>query len=297
MAAFIDSLRRTYRFGSTAVKLVFINVGVFLLLRIASLILTLSGVDVQTHLLQWIELPSSLYGVAMRPWTVITYMFAQYEVFHMLFNVLWLYWFGALFLYCGTPRQFVALYIYGGLAGAVLYIAAFASLPYFYGSFGCLIGSSASVLAIVVATVWRMPDYKIGLLFIGDVALKWIAAITVLISLLSIPGENAGGNIAHLGGAAMGAVYGMAMGRGRDITAPFNALIDKIVNMTHRVADMFRHRKTAKPSGASPASGAGSARADEETLDIILDKIKKSGYSALTADERKRLFDVSRRMK
>jgi len=297
MAAIIDSLRRIYRSGSTAVRLVFINVGVFLILRIVSLVFTLGGADVQTHLLQWIELPSSLYGVAMRPWTVVTYMFAQYDVFHLLFNVLWLYWFGALFLYCGTPRQLVALYIYGGLAGAVLYMVAFACLPYFYGSYGWLIGSSASVLAIVVATAWRMPDYKVGLLFIGDVSLKWIAAVTVLISLLSIPGGNAGGNIAHLGGAAIGAVYGMAMGRGRDITAAFNAVIDRIVNMAGRVADMSRRRHQAEPSGASPASGTGSPRTDEETLDIILDKIKKSGYSALTADERKRLFDVSRRMK
>lgn len=297
MAAIIDSLRRTYRFGSMAVRLVFINVGVFLLLRIASLVLTLCGADVQSSILQWIELPSDIYVLATRPWTIFTYMFAQYDVFHLLFNVLWLYWFGALFLYCSTPRQLVALYVYGGLGGAALYLIAFAILPYFHGSFGWLIGSSASVLAIVVATAWRMPDYKVGLLFIGDVSLKWIAAVTVLISLLSIPGENAGGNIAHIGGALMGMWYGMAMNGGRDITAPFSAMCDRMVNLFHRIGDLSFHAKKRQDVRPNASYKKNTPATDEAELDIILDKIKKSGYSALTAEERKRLFDVSRRMK
>lgn len=294
MAQFIDSLRRSFRMGNTAVKLVFINVGIFLILRVIALVLVLGGQDVQYCLLQWVELPSSLSVWLTRPWTLLTYMFSQYGVFHLLFNILWLYWFSALFLYCGTPRQLVAMYIYGGIAGAIVYGLAFAGLPYFHGSFGWLIGSSASVLAIVVATAWRMPDYKIGLLFIGDVSLKWIAVVTVLISLLNVTGENAGGNIAHLGGALAGVAYGVAMGRGRDITAPFNSLIDNLVNAGRGIGHVFKR----KPRYVRPDYTAKTdPRRDEETLDIILDKIKKSGYSALSADERKRLFDVSRRMK
>ncbi len=293
MAAFIDSLRRTYRFGNAAMKLVLVNVGIFILLRIAALILTLAGCDVQECVLQWIELPSSLQVLASRPWTLFTYMFSQYGIFHLLFNMLWLYWFGSLFLYCNTPRQLMALYVYGGIGGAVIYIVSFAGLPYFSGSFGWLIGSSASVLAIVVAAAWRMPDHKVGLLFVGEISLKWIAAVTVLISLLSIPGENAGGNIAHIGGAVIGAIYGLAMSRGRDITVLFNLFCDKSVNLYRNLCVVFRRIPRRNASSATERRH----NTDEETLDIILDKIKKSGYSALSADERKRLFDVSRRMK
>ncbi|MDE6490744.1 MAG: rhomboid family intramembrane serine protease, partial [Muribaculaceae bacterium] len=141
-------------------------------------------------------------------------------------------------------------------------------------------------------TAWRMPDYRIGLLFIGNVALKWIAAVTVLLSLLNIPGENAGGNIAHLGGAFVGMAYGIAMARGRDITRPINMLIDGCV-------DVWRRLTATKINRAANAAGNRTAgrSADRVDMDAILDKIKKSGYASLTADERQRLFDVSRKIK
>lgn len=160
-----------------------------------------------------------------------------------------------------------------------------------------LIGSSASVIAIVVATAWRMPEYRVGLLFIGQVALKWIAAFTVLLSLLNIPGENAGGNIAHLGGALAGMAYGIAMGRGHDITRPVNVLIDRIVDVWKRLTALKSKESPRSIRNDAAPRGTQSRTADRADMDSILDKIKKSGYSSLTADERKRLFDVSRRIK
>jgi membrane associated rhomboid family serine protease len=287
MAAFIESFWAKYKTSNVLGKLIFLNIGLFLLIRIAALILMLCGVDVQHAILQWVEFPSEPTIWLTRPWTIVTYMFLQYGIFHILFNMLWLYWVGAFFLYTNTPKQLVALYIYGGVAGALLYMAAYAWLPYFATSQGWLIGSSASVLAIVVATAWRMPDYKVGLLFIGEISLKWIAIIAVLLSVLSIPEENAGGNIAHIGGAIIGAVYGIMMAYGRDITAPFNFVCDKLVTMAHGCNIWSRKKKKVVTPTVS----------DEEILNQILDKIKKSGYSALSSDERRRLFDVSNRMK
>lgn len=293
MARFFDSLYSGFNRGGMLLKLIYVNIGVFLVLRLGAVIILLAGGDPGSMWVSWVELPSSLTMLADRPWTLIAYMFAQYDVIHILFNMLWLYWFGRFFLYGNTPRQLFGLYLTGGLGGALVYLASLNLLPYFHGMNAVLIGSSASVIAIVVATAWRMPEYRVGLLFFGQVALKWIAAFTVLLSLLNIPGENAGGNIAHLGGALVGMAYGIAMNRGRDITCPVNALIDRCV-------DLWKRLTSLKPGqGAAPVRDRTDKPrpADRADMDAILDKIKKSGYSSLTADERKRLFDVSRKIK
>ena len=218
--------------------------------------------------------------LARAPWTVLTYMFAQYDVLHILFNMLWLYWFGTIMLYRCTPAQMLTLYLYGGLGGALLFLAAYNLLPLFAGSTGMLIGSSASVMAIVTATAILMPDFGMRLLFIGDVKLKWIALATVALVLLGVSGANAGGEIAHVGGIIVGCVFGMMLKRGTDITRPVRRLFD---------------RRPARRPGPRPAPTIGDD--DRRDLDAILDKIKRSGYSALTPDERRRLFEVSRNIK
>ncbi|MDE7406892.1 MAG: rhomboid family intramembrane serine protease [Muribaculaceae bacterium] len=298
-------MKERWKFGGMLTRLIMINVGVFLVLSLTAVIITLSGGNAESILIQWVELPSDLHVLAMRPWTLFTYMFAHSSIWHILFNMLWLWWFGQLFLTIGTQRELVALYIYGGLGGALLYLIAYATMPYFNDVHGMMLGASASVLAIVVATAWRMPDYKVGLLFIGAVAIKWIAGVAVLLSLLNVTGENAGGNIAHIGGALVGMIYGVAMNRGVDITSPLNKLIDTIVNAVRKIgtkqstATPRYHRSAAGSTGTTYAetSRSGLTREDQDRMNDILDKIKKSGYAALTSEERRILFDVSKRVK
>ncbi len=299
MARFIDDLLVRWKTGGILTRLIFVNIAVFLLLRIVAIVITLSGGNADTLWIQWFELPSNVAMLVHRPWTMLTYMFAQYGIFHLLFNILWLYWFGRFFLYINTPKQLFALYVYGGLGGAALYLAAFNTLPYFADYDGLLIGSSASVLAIVVATAWRMPDFRIGLLFFGNVSLKWIAVVLVLFSLLNVSGENAGGNIAHIGGALTGAAYGYLLNSGTDITSGFNKLIDRIICYWHGIMspkqtktapkfDKYRHNGN---------TGNGMTADEEASMDIILDKIKKSGYASLTEAERRKLFNASSKLK
>lgn len=303
MARIIDTLRYHYTTGSMLIKLIFINVGVFLLLRIGAVICALSGIS-DAWFLHWVELPSDPMLLARMPWTVITYMFAQYDALHILFNMLWFYWFGQIFMLTDTSRRMVALYIYGGIAGAALFMAAYNLLPAFSGVTGWLIGSSASVIAIVTATAIAHPDYKVGLLFLGDVSLKWIAIATIGIDLLSIGGSNAGGHVAHLGGAAMGALYGCMLNNGRDITKPFNKLMDSIANALKAITAPRQHSNDSRHGGptaqrkasyGSKTTSSSNANA-ETTLDEILDKIKKSGYTSLTADEKRRLFEASKNL-
>jgi hypothetical protein len=181
---------------------------------------------------------------------------------------------------------------------------AYNTFPYFAYTDGWLIGASASVIAIVVATAMRHPDYKMHLIFFGAVSLKWIAVVTIAIDFLSINGTNAGGHIAHLGGAAIGLLYGYMLNKGTDITRPFNSAIDNLVSTWKGIKVSSTKQPKAKRYNANSTSQQSSNSQqttstpnDREILDMILDKIKKSGYTSLSDEEKKRLFDVSKRVK
>lgn len=301
----ISNLKYRFATAGMLMKIIYINIAVFLLLRIAGIICYFAGIDLMT-VLSFVELPSSLSMLAKTPWTIITYMFAHYDVMHILFNMLVLYWFGKLFLDFFTPKQFCALYIIGGIGGALLYLLAYGTLPTLVHSLGWLIGASASVMAIVIAIAVKIPDFKLNLLFFGPVSLRWIAIVYVLIDFLSITGENMGGHIAHLGGALTGLLFIMLLNRGTDITQPINKIIDFFANKKDSFRNISFKKNASQKSKANNStrtySGANQStqtmsKEDEQTLDIILDKIKKSGYTALSAEEKKRLFDVSKRIK
>lgn len=299
MATGIKELFGRFRFSTMLMKIIIINIVVFVGLHLFTIAGIFAGYS-SDSVLRWVEMPSAPAALLARPWTAVTYMFAQYDVFHILFNMLWLYWFGVIFMSLSTGRRMMALYIYGGLTGALFYFLAYNFMPFFGGRTGMLIGSSGAVIAIVVATAVMAPDYKMYLMFLGGVSLKWVAIVTIGLDLIGVTSENAGGHIAHLGGAVIGAVYALMLRRGVDITVPFCRMADLVVNAAGRFVGprrpsfrRFRPGKHAKDEARLHTDSA----ADQAELDVILDKIKKSGYSSLTPQERKRLFDVSSRIK
>ncbi|MBE6319097.1 MAG: rhomboid family intramembrane serine protease [Bacteroidales bacterium] len=310
MTATFNNISYRWKTASWLLKIVYINIAVFLVLRVIAVVGFFIGAETNFWL-RWIECPSSFSILIQQPWTIFTYMFAQFDVLHILFNMLWLYGFGRLFLEFNSQKQLLALYIYGGLLGAVVFMLGYNFLPAFEYSVGWLIGSSASAIAIVIATAILNPDYKVGLLFIGQISLKWIAIITLVIFFLGLSGENSGGHMAHFGGALAGALYGMMMRRGIDITRSFNYLLDGIANSFSVLknfkfpecnkekrpkANKWKTTKTQQ-NNSNVAGNASASPEDQAELDKILDKIKKSGYTALSAEEKKRLFEVSSRIK
>lgn len=290
-----------WRLSSALKRLIVVNVVVWIFVRIAEIVLSISGApSPQTSVSGLVEMPSNPVALITVPWTIVTYMFAQYDFMHILFNMLWLYWFGLIFLALSTGRKLVSLYFIGGLAGALLYLLAYNLIPYFAGINGMLIGSSASVIAIVTATAMMAPGYRMNLMLIGPVALKWVAIVTIAIDLLSVTGSNAGGHIAHLGGAIAGAAYVLALRHGVDITAPFDSVARLFAGLSVRrkVSSVFsRSRAPLHKHTEGPKRKESFTRDDRENLDAILDKIKQSGYTSLTAEERRKLFDVSRKIK
>ncbi len=297
--AFIEDIKRNYMQGSMLVRLIIINVAVFVLLHVLVLGALLFNVNGES-LLRWVEVPSDLWLLLKRPWTLVTYMFAHYGLLHILFNMLWLYWLGRIFMEYFSPKQLTGLFLLGGWGGAALYLLAYNLLPYFSTSTGFMIGASASVMAIVVATAVYAPDYKIGLLFLGEVSLKWVAIVTVGIDLLGLEPGNMGASIAHIGGAIVGAAYGLRIKQGHDITRPVNAVIDALLGLFNgrslRLPE-FKKRRPSKARGVSqsPRPNTPPDTVSEEELDTILGKIKAAGYDALTDEEKDKLFKASRR--
>lgn len=290
MATIFDNLARKFKTGTLLIQLIFINVGVFVLIRLIDVVLTLSGID-SAVMLHYLELPANLELLLIRPWTPLTYMFLQFDFLHLLFNMLWLYWFGQLFLHFFSEKQLGGLYLLGGLAGALFFLIAYNVIPYF-GYSGWLLGASASVIAIVVATAVYAPDFKVNLLFIGPVSLKYIALVTIVIDMISITSSNGGGHIAHLGGALLGYVFVIRWKKGKDITRGVNLLIDKLFTW-------FRPKPKMKVSYKRPETDLeynGRKQTDTEMMNQILDKVKKSGYNSLSSEEKKRLFDVGKKL-
>ncbi len=278
-------------------RIIYINIAVFVVLRLIGLCAVLFNPALM-GILKWVEVSSNPWEVLRKPWTILTYAFAHYDMLHILFNMLWLYWLGRIFMEYFTSKQLAGLYVLGALGGAALYLLAYSTLPVF-STQAYMLGASASIIAIVVAMAVYNPDYKIGLLFIGDISLKWVALVTVMIDLFSVDSLNAGGHIAHIGGAIVGLVYALMMRRGHDITAPLNAVIDKVASLFSRK----EKRGPGAPIGGSAYRGkaAGnnnanaSQRPSETDLDRVLAKIKRSGYTALTDEERDILFSFGKK--
>ncbi len=293
MAHFFESFKAHYRRSGTMMRLIIINVSLFLLVNLTATILKLFMVD--SSLLSYaLSVPSDLQTLLLRFWTPLSYMFYHKQFFHILFNMLVLFWFGQIFSIYYSDKQLLSLYIFGGLMGALFYVAGYNLFPYYAGyiSSSILMGASASILALLVAAAMRAPQMEMRLLLLGRVKLIWIAAAMILISFFGLTSSNAGGELAHLGGAFAGYLFVVFDKKGKDITRFIGIIIDFFVSL-------FRPKpkqKTVKYHAQKMSDGDYNQKkaADEREIDRILDKIKLSGYESLTTDEKKKLFDQKR---
>jgi membrane associated rhomboid family serine protease len=274
--------------GNKLSLLIGINVIVYLAINIPAVIEQLFTGFGNSMILsftdEYLLLPAYLPKLLTRFWTPFTYMFMHAGVFHILFNMLWLYWMGQIFEeYLGNKRT-IGLYLLGGLAGGLLFVAAYNLLPAFTVNNAAqgapLVGASASVMAIIIATATLLPDYTISLILIGPVKLKWIAVFYVVIDFLAIAGSNPGGEIAHLGGALMGFVYIKQLQRGSDWVGGITKLFT-------------RSKPKMKVVTRNQAQSKISTQPNQDEIDRILDKISGSGYDSLTRQEKETLFRAS----
>ena len=292
MGHIITDLKEAFRRGNVFIQLIYINVGIFVATALINILLQLFNRSA-AGIFELLALPASFTRFILQPWSLFTYMFMHAGFMHILFNMLWLYWFGGLFLTFFSERQLGGLYLLGGIAGAVLFLVAYNIFPYFrtVAAYSYLMGASASVMAIVFAVSFYRKDLEISLFLIGRIKLIYLALFTFVIDLLAITSTNAGGHIAHIGGALFGIWFAARIKEGKDLTAPMNRLLDWVVNLGKRKPKM---RVTYK---RPETDYEYNARKHRETVDLdaILDKLKRSGYESLSAEEKKKLFEASKK--
>ena len=280
-------------------QLIIINVVVFLSVGIVWVVSKISGFEwVFTAVHNQFSIPPVFSDFILKPWTIITYAFMHdlYSILHILGNMLVLYWFGKLFIeYLGSDKL-IALYLLGALAAGTTYLILFNTVPFFVNQsagFAGMVGASGAVYAVMVGCATLLPDYTFFLLFIGPVRIKYIAGFFIVLSFLGTVQSNAGGNIAHLGGALMGFIYikqlQVGVNWGGWITAVLN-WFGNLFTASPKVKVSYRKSESSNGKKATNASGIS-----QKEIDAILDKISDGGYESLTKDEKEKLFKASKK--
>ncbi|BDS14094.1 rhomboid family protein [Aureispira anguillae] len=306
-----DDIKMRYQQGNTIIRLIMANVAVHVFVALISVfVFLITGWrdEYWNFVSEWFYFPSEIGKIPLRLWSIFTYMFLHDGLWHILMNMLVLYWFGQRLNDLLPNSKMLPIYIWGGIAGALFFAIGFNIFPPFSSAEGNLVGASASVMAIVLAAATLNPKGVIRLFLIGDVELQYVALVWVIINLIVIPGGNPGGALAHLGGAFMGWFFIYQLRKGNDLAQPINKVLGWFTRkkMTaHKQKKTKTHQKTERSFKAKMKVYKGGQKSDyygneygrsfmqkykemsrEECLNTILDKIKRSGYDSLTEDEK-----------
>ena len=292
--------------NSAHTQLIIINGVVFLFLGLLNVFSMLFGFEgVFAFIYSQFSIPPAFSEFLTRPWTIITYAFAHDlgSIFHILFNMLVFYWFAKLIIeYLGSDRVII-LYVLGALAGSVAYLLVYNLIPFYIerSGFSGMVGASAAVYAVVVAAATLIPNYTFHLLFLGPVRIKYIAAFYIVLSFLGSVGGNAGGNIAHLGGALIGYLHINSLQKGSDWGKWIIGVMNFVKSFFVKSPDIkvtYKREKAKRTSGRGSTprtSGSSSSTASQDEIDAILDKISERGYESLSKEEKQKLFNASKR--
>jgi membrane associated rhomboid family serine protease len=292
------------RHNNAHVQLIIINVVVYIVLAVLMVFSSWGDAENLFRIVHnQFSIPADFSTFLQRPWTILTYAFAHdlSGLLHILFNMISLYWFGRLFVeYLGSAKL-VDVYVLGAISGAIFYLAAYNTIPFYADKNNValinMVGASAAINAIVVAVATLIPNYTFFLLFLGPVRIKYIAAVIVFLSFLGTVGQNAGGNIAHLGGALIGFVYMKQLQAGVNWGGWISATLEWIRDLfksNPKVKVTYRSDEP-KPRKAEKVHVSSSSKASQAEIDAILDKISDRGYESLTKEEKEKLFNASKK--
>lgn len=306
MNTVINDIKNAWsRPNNGVIQLIIINVAVFIGLFLIRLIFRLAGIeDWGIGSYNYVELQFVVFAdpveILYRPWTLLTYAFNHAGFFHIFWNMIGLFWFGRLFSEYLGSQKLINLYVLGALAGSLIYVIVFGVIVKGYA--GVMVGASAAIYAIVVASAVLMPEYRFHLLFLGPVKIMYIAIAFILISLFQLEqGINMGGNLAHLAGALIGFIYikqlnsGNEMGRWVFVSMEWiQGLFKKRskIKVSHRSSPFSSSAKSRKKQSSSSSS---STDVSQEEIDKILDKIADRGYDSLSREEKQKLFNASKK--
>ena len=283
--SFINTLKNKYKTGTIIEKLIYLNIAIFLLTLLITVFQGLYKGE-QNFLVEWFSLDNNLDAFLTKPWSIISYGFLHADFIHLIFNMITLYFIGNLFIQYFTEKQALTFYILGTLFGGFLYVISQNYFPLFEGINTTLVGASAGISAIFIGIATYMPHYQIKIRFIGFIKFWHLAAIWLAFDFVGLIGTNAGGSFSHLGGSLFGYLYvQQASNKKTNISTIFSSFFkrkEKPLKTVHKSAK--RKQKTVKNSNQN-----------QEKIDVILDKISKSGYDTLTKTEKEFLFKQGKR--
>lgn len=285
----LDGIKNFFLQKNALSRLMLINIAIWLICLFISVFTWLFYISDISFVTKLFAVPADISALLEKPWTIFTYMFLQEEFWHLFFNMLMLYYGGQIFLQYLSQRQLLWTYIIGGLFGALFFILVFNAFPVFENtrSYAVALGSSASVMAILIAAATYHPEYNINLFLLGQVKMKWVAIVFVIIDFLSITKGNSGGHIAHLGGALWGFLYVYFLRRDFDFYTIFKKKA-RIKVKSRNAQNYYQRPKTDEQYNAERAM-------NQEEVDRILEKIAKNGYSSLNDKEKEFLFRQSKK--
>ncbi len=292
-----DKIRYRIQTATVTEKLIALNVLVFIIFFLVRTIGFLFQVP-SDFLMQWFVFPKDPGEFLFKPWTIITYSFLHAGIWHILSNMLILYFAGIYFLNYFSPKRLLNYYFLGVIIGALVYMLSYNLFPAFQGTGrSYLIGASAGVMAVLIGIASHIPNMRVRLLLLGSVKFWWIAVFLVIVDVVQIPMGNAGGHLAHLGGAALGFMYTKQLQKGNDIGKWFENILDWFVSLfkpRDKKAKMKTVYRGQKPKTKPKSSGSIDKDEKQKKVDAILDKISKSGYESLTKAEKDFLFQAGK---
>lgn len=295
-----DKIKYKFKTATVTEKLIAINVLIFILFFLFRTVAYLFQVP-SDFLLEWFVFPKEPAEFIMKPWSIITYSFLHSGIWHIVANMLILYFSGIYFLNYFSPKRLLNYYFLGVIVGALVYMLSYNLFPAFQGTGrSYLLGASAGVMAVLIGIASHIPNMRVRLMLLGSVKFWWIAAFLLVLDVIQIPMGNAGGHLAHLGGAALGYLYTNQLQKGNDIGKWFENIMDGIAGLFRPKAKKARMR-TVHRSGKTSAAAKSRKRASaidrddkQRRVDAILDKISKSGYDSLSKAEKDFLFQAGK---
>lgn len=237
---------------------------------------------------EWLTLSHRFDLLLFRPWSLLTYGFLHSNLSHIFWNMLLLYFSGRMLLNLFAQQVFINTFFIGIITGGVLYLLSYNIFPAFLGQNSYLIGSSAGVMAVLIFICSYMPNNEVRLVLF-NVKLLYIGLFFVILDVIQIPTGNAGGHLAHLGGALWGYVYQQQYSKGNDVGQWFSKMIDWLKGFFTSKPKIKTAYRTKKPYKKRPKT-----KSQQEKIDSILDKISKSGYESLTKEEKDFLFQAGK---
>ncbi|WP_367757542.1 rhomboid family intramembrane serine protease [Flavobacterium sp. WC2430] len=286
----LDDLKIQYKLGGIANRLIYWNVGCFLISYVLPGILRL--VNVNFDFLQFVSLSSIPSDFIWKPWSLISYSFFHFDFFHILFNMIILNFSSRLFLTFFTEKQYLGVYILSAIFAGFSFVLGY----YLLGISASIVGASAAIMGILVAVTTYQPLMNVRLLLIGNVKLWHITAVILILDLMQFRLDNTGGHISHLAGALFGFVFIKLLQNGTDLSTIVSRVIDFFTNLfkvSPKTPFKKVHKNYTKPIGKTASRIITKDKAQQQ-IDEILDKISQSGYDSLTKEEKEFLFKAGK---